>query len=386
MVSRMAGDPPDRAPRGQDEQEESVLGGRRELRSRQVSSDAGVSLLSARRFWRALGFPEVGEDLQAFTEADVEALQRVSGLVRQGVVDDSTALALTRAVGRSVDRLASWQVQLLGEAVADLRAQQLAGDGPAPGTQPESDLGHSVGELAMLLADEFEPLLVYAWRRHLASALHRYQAEVVPDPDVPTMRRAVGFADLVSFTRVVRRLSERDLATLVQRFEAMTSDVVTSHGGRIIKTVGDEVLFVAWPPPAAAAIALDIATEMGADPLLPDVRVGLATGPVVARLGDVFGITVNRASRLTAIAAPGTVLVDDATARAVAVTSGFTCTPLRRRTLKGIGTVAPWLLTRSARGRFGTPGGAAVDVEAVEQAVEAPHAVDPTAGRPNSPH
>ncbi len=357
----------------QDEQEERVLGGRRGLRSRQVSSDAGVSLLSARRFWRALGFPDVGDDLEAFTEADVDALHRVSRLVRDGLLDDSTALALTRAVGRSVDRLASWQVQLLGEALVEQRAMAQSGPGDAD-RDADREAGHDVGELAMLLADEFEPLLVYAWRRHLASALHRYQAEVVPDPGVPTMQRAVGFADLVSFTRVVRRLSERDLAVLVQRFEAVTSDVVTSHGGRIIKQVGDEVLFVAWPPPAAAAIALDIAAEIGADPLMPDVRVGLATGQVVARLGDVFGTTVNRASRLTSIAAPGTVLVDDATARALTIISGFTCTPLRRRTLKGIGTVAPWLLTRSSRGGTGTTGRAPVDVEAVEKAVEAPDA------------
>lgn len=354
-----------------DEQAERVLGGRRELSSRQVSSDAGVSLPSARQFWRALGFPDVGEDMQAFTEADVDALHRVSRLVRDGLLDDTTALALTRAVGRSVDRLASWQVQLLGEALVEQRAMQQAG-----GSDAATDAGHDVGVLAMVLADEFEPLLVYAWRRHLASALHRYQAEVVPDPDVPTMQRAVGFADLVSFTRVVRRLSERDLAVLVQRFEAVTSDVVTSHGGRIIKTVGDEVLFVAWPPPAAAAIALDIASEIGADPLMPDVRVGVATGQVVARLGDVFGTTVNRASRLTSIAAPGTVLVDDATARVLTSISGFTCTPLRRRTLKGIGTVAPWLLTRSSRGGTGTTGRAPVDVEAVEKAVEAPDATE----------
>ncbi len=337
-------------------QEDQVLGGSRHLRSREVSADAGVSLRSARRFWRALGFPDVGEELQAFTEADVDALQRVSRLVRDGVLDDATALALTRAVGRSVDRLASWQVQLLGEVLAETRAERAgAAVGPEPGA-PGTDEGEEIGTLAAALAEDFEPLVVYAWRRHLASALQRYQSELMPDPDAPTMLRAVGFADLVSFTRVVRRLSERDLSALVQRFEATTSDVVTSHGGRIIKTVGDEVLFVAWPPPAAAAIGLDIAAEMTADPLLPDVRVGLATGAVVARMGDVFGTTVNRASRLTSVAVPGTVLVDDATASSLAVTSGFACTPLRRRTLKGIGTISPWLLSRS-EGRSGPRAG-----------------------------
>ncbi len=362
-------------------QESRVLGGSRHLRSRQVSTDAGVSLRSARRFWRALGFPEVGEDLQAFTQADVDALQRVSRLVRDGVLDDATALALTRAVGRSVDRLASWQVQLLGEVLAETRAEGV--DTPAGDSDPATgasavDAGEEIGNLAAALAEDFEPLVVYAWRRHLASALQRYQSELMPDPDAPTMLRAVGFADLVSFTRVVRRLSERDLSALVQRFEATTSDVVTSHGGRIIKTVGDEVLFVAWPPQAAAAIGLDIASEMAADPLLPHVRVGLATGAVVARMGDVFGTTVNRASRLTSVAAPGTVLVDDTTASSLAVISGFTCTPLRRRTLKGIGTISPWLLNRS-EGRSGTRA-AAPSVPG-----SAPHAVGTQAKVPGEP-
>lgn len=325
------------------EGEDHVLGGRPHLRSRQVSTEAGVSLRSARKFWRALGFPEMDEEEHAFTAADVVALQRVSGLVREGVLDEVTALGLTRAVGRSVDRLASWQVQLLGEVLAEQEE-----DGSTDALTGSTD----ITELAGMLADRFEPLVVYAWRRHLASALIRYRSEEHDDPGTTTMRRTIGFADLVSFTRVVRRLSERELAALVQRFEAIASDVVASHGGRIIKTVGDEVLFVAWPPAAAAGIALDLAAEMEADPLLPDVRVGLASGQVLARMGDVFGTTVNRASRLTSIAAPGTVLADDATSSSLSAISGFACAPLRRRTLKGIGQVSPWLVTRSA-GRGG---------------------------------
>jgi adenylate cyclase len=168
-----------------------------------------------------------------------------------------------------------------------------------------------------------------------------------------TTVRAVGFADLVSFTRVVRRLSERELAALVQRFEAVASDVITAHGGRVVKTVGDEVLFVARPGGSAAQIALDVADEIGRDDLLPEVRVGMATGPVVGRLGDVFGTTVNRASRLTSVAPGGGVLVDDALASALASVSGFETTALRRRTLRGIGEVTPSELRRAAGGRLG---------------------------------
>jgi adenylate cyclase len=157
----------------------------------------------------------------------------------------------------------------------------------------------------------------------------------------------VGFADLVSFTRLVRRLSEHELARVVQRFEALASDIVTAHGGRVIKTVGDEVLFVAMGAAPAAAIAIDLVEAMAEDDVLPDVRVGMASGQVVSRLGDVFGNTVNRASRLTALARPGTVLVDDAIAASLASVSGFEMSPLWRRTLRGIGPVTPWSLRRA---------------------------------------
>ena len=63
---------------------------------------------------------------------------------------------------------------------------------------------------------------------------------------------------------------------MVQRFEALATDIVTAHGGRVIKTVGDEILFVTLDAAPAAAIALDLVDTMAEDDLLPDVRVGMA--------------------------------------------------------------------------------------------------------------
>lgn len=94
----------------------------------------------------------------------------------------------------------------------------------------------------------------------------------------------------------------------------------------------------------ATRIALRIADRIAADPLLPDVRVGMATGDVLARQGDVFGTTVNLASRITTLAQPGHVLCDDATASALAEDTAIECTPLRRRAVKGLGQVLPWLV------------------------------------------
>jgi hypothetical protein len=113
---------------------EKLLGKPMTLRRRDVSRAAGVSLVSARRFWRALGFPNVGDDVTAFTEADVLALHRITTLVRDGLLDEATALGMTRAIGRSADRLASWQVQLLAEYVAGLTTPEDAVAGRSPRT------------------------------------------------------------------------------------------------------------------------------------------------------------------------------------------------------------------------------------------------------------
>ena len=141
-------------------------------------------------------------------------------------------------------------------------------------------------------------------------------------------------------------LPERELADMVQRFEILASDVVTAHGGRVVKTVGDEVMYLTGDAAPAAAIALDLVEAMTEEPLLPEVRIGMAHGPVVNRLGDVFGTTVNRASRLTAVAPPGGVFVDDALARLLEPLSGFSTLPTRPRALRGIGEVAPSRLVR----------------------------------------
>ena len=131
---------------------------------------------------------------------------------------------------------------------------------------------------------------------------------------------------------------------MVQRFESVATGVVTAHGGRVVKTVGDEVFFASRTAAPAAAIALDLIDALAEDSMLPAVRVGVSYGSVVSRLGDLFGTTVNRAARLTPMAHPGSVLVDDFLADALRHHSGFTLTPMRRRRLRGVGTVTPHVL------------------------------------------
>src|SRR5665647_2805619 len=112
-----------------DDVEARLLGQPRSMGSREVSARASVSILSARKFWHALGLPNVEDEDTVFTEADLLALRALAALVRDGVFDESTALGMTRAFARTTDRLAVWQVQLMAEAIGELPQKV-----PAPGS------------------------------------------------------------------------------------------------------------------------------------------------------------------------------------------------------------------------------------------------------------
>ena len=145
----------------------------------------------------------------------------------------------------------------------------------------------------------------------------------------------------------------------LEYFESECSGLVVDHGGRVIKNIGDEVLFVTEDVAQAADAAL-VMTARGSDPddRFPEVRAGVAYGDVVSRLGDVFGPTVNIASRLTSIARPGSVLVDrgahdaltgDTEDRALEERehAGFSFRRMRRTSVKGYSRLQSWVLRRA---------------------------------------
>ncbi len=314
------------------EVEERLLGGPRRHTREDAARFADADPDYVRRLWRAMGFANVGRGVAAFTDGDLLALDRLGALVRDGVMDDDLAVSVTRALGHNAARLVEWQVDALAEHLA--RSESLA---------PDEAMRRAV-DLSSDHLEELEALLVYAWRRQLAAVAGRVLA--VRDSDARGGVLSVGFADLVSYSRLSQRLQERELAALVDRFGRQSSDAIAADGGRLVKTVGDEVLFVADSPVQAARIGLGLAETMARDPDLPDVRVGIATGTVLTRMGDVFGTIVNLASRLTAIAAPGTVLVDGTTVAALAGVPGLAVDVVGVRAVRGLGLVRPGVVRR----------------------------------------
>jgi adenylate cyclase len=292
---------------------------------------AGMSLEVARRFWLALGFPHVPAEERAFTEHDLDALTTVTGLISFGFTDTDAAVHMARVIGSSMARIAE----------AGVAAQQSSHD---------ADESDRLAELFALTGganlDSNTRLLDYVWRRHMQAVVRRAMAMI--DSGEANIGMAIGFADLVGFTALSQQLSQAALADVVARFEGLAHDTVAECGGRVVKMIGDEVMFAASDVVEAAHTSLALAEAYAGDEQLRDVRVGLAHGPVLAREGDYYGPVVNLASRMVNIARPGSVLVSTDVHDELDDNAEFAFRPLRTRYLQGIGRVPLWALMRAA--------------------------------------
>jgi adenylate cyclase len=308
--------------------EAALLGAPAELTREEVAAGAGVALEEARAVWAALGFPEVPPGEPAFTERDVAALRTAFAIRDSGLVDPDTLLVLARAMGQGLARLAEAQVEVIRGQAAGLSADQARGTAVA-----------AAGEVMPGL----EQLMVLVWRRQLLAATERSLATLGSGHPV----LAVGFVDLVGFTQTSRESDAADLQRLLERFERETSLRVTSVGGRVIKMLGDEVLYVTDDVHAAAEVALETVAVHEQDQSMPEVRAGVALGPVLVRLGDVFGEPVNLASRLTTEARPSTVLVDLRAAEALESDPSYDLVRLKHRSVRGYRALRPHVLRRA---------------------------------------
>ena len=308
----------------------------RRLTLAQVLARTGIGMEQARRIWRALGFLDVAEDELAFTEMDVEALQQFEALTSMGQADFDSSLQMVRVIGFSMARIAEATT-----ARGTTPAIESSGDSVVDADVYSRVLSVSLPTMARLLE--------FIWRRHLQAATRRemlIRARGAAKGTSPVM--AVGFADMVGFTMLSQHLADNELAAVVARFEELAHNTVTSLGGRVVKMIGDEVMFVVPTAADAARIGLSLAEAYSDDELLSDVRVALSVGPVLLQDGDYYGPVVNLASRLVGIANPGTVLMSDEFHAAIVLeTEGeFVGRALRPRSLKGIGWVQVWKLSR----------------------------------------
>ena len=289
----------------------------------EMAALSGLDADQLRDFWRALGFPDPRPGDRLFSDADVEMLSNVVQLMAEDGVEPDVARQMARVIGSALDRIAAAQL--------DAEARRGPGDG---------DEDRTVGALTLI-----PKVLELVWRRRLIAEAQRRMVRAGTEGGAPV---CVGFADLVGFTAQTQQLDTSTLAEVVGRFEAIAYDVVAVHGGRVVKTIGDEVMFVNDDVVAGSETALELARRYREDEALSDVRVGLAVGPVLERDGDVFGRTVNLASRIVSVAYPGSVIVSAEVREALQGRDELSFTSLRSHYLKDIGRLPLWRMRRAS--------------------------------------
>ena len=292
-----------------------------------MARESGADVEQLRRLWRALGFPDVPDEMRVFTDADLAAARTALHGPFIASRSEATLLRDVRTVSAAMARVAG--------VVSDYAALRVH-EARAAGMDDEA--------VALALLDGFDlselrGLIDYEFRVQVRAALWRRIA-IDTAPERPI---GVGFADLTGYTELSAALDADRISDLVARFESVSYDTLTAHGARLVKTIGDEVMFVGLPPDVAdAALAL---VDAAAEESLPPVRIGIAAGPVIARAGDFYGPVVNLASRLTEAAPDGTVLApadicDELPDELFAVRAQGT------RRLRGIGDVEAVVLER----------------------------------------
>jgi adenylate cyclase len=284
----------------------------------ELAQAVGVNEAKVASLLRDLGIVPVKED-RRFGERDVEFIRTLIS----GSELELEGTELLRVIGASLGTVADAAVAMYVQTV-----EYRIGGTPVGSLERARDLAQTV-DFALRVGDSvLGPVLA----QHLRDAITRQRATQEGVSDRIVARMAIGFVDLVGSTQLANQISSRDLLDRIASFEGRAFDVASECGGRIVKHVGDEVMFVALTSDVACRVALSMTEQFNASGVQP--RSGIAFGEVITHHGDYYGPVVNLASRLTDHAVPGEILVDPLV-RANSEAEDIEFEPAGRRQLKG---------------------------------------------------
>ena len=290
----------------------------------QVASQAGVSDEYADRIFRAIGLPDVPDEAVEFDERDVKVLSALRSILDQGYSEEDV-LEVARTYGQALSRVAHTEVRVFRKNFIDPLVQQ--------GLDQETLMAR-LQEVVPTLLELLEQQITLVHRRHLILAM---QQATMLDASGDNETMAVGFVDLVGFSRLAQDLEGEDLGGLISRFETMALEECVDRGVHVVKMIGDAVMFVGADVSAVVAAGLAVVEAAERDEDFPAARAGIDLGGSVTFGGDYFGPPVNIAARLTSFARAGTVVV---TAAVIGVLpEGADVSRIGKIRLKGVGEV-----------------------------------------------
>jgi class 3 adenylate cyclase len=301
----------------------------------EIVERGGVNATFAARVWRAAGFTDPRPYERRFGPRDVQLLELLDRFC--SYLTEDQVIRLVRTLGAATSQIAEAEIALLRSSIeAPLAREHLF-----------VDVARTYYEIAQELLPFVGEAIDTLHRHHLDVIGRRYSGLGIPT-STNVVALAVAFADLSDYTSLSATLDPDELGAMIDRFEAVTGDVVAQAGAHVVKRIGDAVMFVSNAPGIACELALDL-VDACARALLPKLRVGISFGDVIVRQGDVFGATVNLAARLVAAADAGTVLADATLHDRLARVHGrYTFAPAGRLTLQGFAApIAAYQLLRS---------------------------------------
>ncbi|WP_421844867.1 adenylate/guanylate cyclase domain-containing protein [Mycobacterium sp.] len=294
--------------------------------AREISQRYGVDLELLQRVQRAIGLASVDDpDAAVHMRADGEAAAAAQRFVELGLNPDQIVLVV-RVLAEGLARAAE------AMRYASLAAIMRPGASELQIAQAATRL---VSQAAPMLGPMIQDML-FMQLRHMVETEAVNAGERAAGKPLPGARYVtVAFADLVGFTRLGEVVSAEELGQLASRLADLARDM-TAPPVRLVKTIGDAVMFVC--PDAAPLLdtVLRLVEVVDTDDTFPRLRAGVASGMAVSRAGDWFGSPVNAASRVTGVARPGTVLAAGSAREAIGDAGGFRWSSAGARRLKGI--------------------------------------------------
>lgn len=306
---------------------ERVLGGEPKHTRREVAERADLDPDVLMRIWEALGLPTPTEDEPAYTDEDIDAARSLRRFIDAGLGPDAL-VAMSRVLGLAMARYAEGVRSLIAESFL------VAGD-------TEHELATRYADIASMLRPLNGPLMEHVFTLHARELVRGdmiTRAERESGTRTGTDEAAVAFCDLVGFTSLGERVESEELGEVASRLGAHTTKALKPPT-RLVKTIGDGVMLVSSDTAALLHSVLALVELAEQDEMLPELRAGVARGPLVQRFGDWYGRPVNIASRVTARARPGSVLTTDAVHEASP--DGFDWSRAGRHRLKGVSERQP---------------------------------------------
>jgi len=280
---------------------DSVLAPRGTMAGDKAARAAGVEPELLEVVWRGLGLPPAQLGSEIFSRRDVQVLRTLDALSTVFTDDDIAETATV--VGRAMSELATMLTEVVRRRMADPLLEAGAS---------EADVVVTLAAVRDLLLPTAAPLVEVALQRHIEAAIRAEvgaRMEQLLGTESGHRVLSVAFADLVDFTADAERRAPAEVRHVATTLLKIAESAVTDGNGRIVKGIGDAVMFTTADPVACGQVALRIVDAVERDDTLPPVRVGCSHGPVYPAYADYFGRTVNVASRLCSAAEAGEVLV-----------------------------------------------------------------------------